>query len=358
MIDFEALSSESTGSTHISATNNGFLEIRRAPPPEPEPGETDTPSSPPPRSDLISIQLTNHSSQELHVHIQEVSVRYISHSDTETERETERQADYEIMNHFQITLTSARSLMKLNRHYRIDLDPKETREYGILLYDEQRIGGNTKYLPSYHYQITAVASAAKKKVIAEEHEQTTTLTIPVKLSGYQKGYDSSTSSHSHVPTAVVHTTLPAVAPATTHVTAVTTTDATRYQEADKFPLTFFKIGMKIKVKRSILETDFSAGRDQAPPMYVDWEYVVEAEDGTPNDFCIFNRHIGNPTAAYLAMGREGYRSLAGLHTATLPWDHDTTSPEPPIETLRAVHIRNPITQEHGWFFREHLFVWL
>ena len=104
----------------------------------------------------------------------------------------------------------------------------------------------------------------------------------------------------------------------------------------------FAIGRNVTIKKIVLARD--GMNHQAP-----WEYVIAPEDGTPNDFGIFNRHELNPTAAYIAMGRDGYKSLTGLHLAMMWWDHETSSPEPSENELRAVHIRNPITNEHGWY---------
>ena len=83
------------------------------------------------------------------------------------------------------------------------------------------------------------------------------------------------------------------------------------------------------------------------------------EPGTPNDFGIFNRHQGNPTAAYIdgastvegyfRNSRKGYctMKLKGQHWTEIRWDRDTMAPPP--DDLRAVHVSAPDGQ-HGWLF--------
>ena len=83
------------------------------------------------------------------------------------------------------------------------------------------------------------------------------------------------------------------------------------------------------------------------------------EPGTPNDFGIFNRHQGNPTAAYIdgastvegyfRNSRKGYctMKLKGQHWTEIRWDRDTMAPPP--DDLRSVHVSAPDGQ-HGWLF--------
>jgi hypothetical protein len=81
-------------------------------------------------------------------------------------------------------------------------------------------------------------------------------------------------------------------------------------------------------------------------------FIITPEDGTPNDFGIFDKHEINPTAAYIALGRDGYKTLRGKHFAELDWDRDTMASPP--DDLWAVHVRRVDSSEHGWFFRTHL----
>jgi hypothetical protein len=89
--------------------------------------------------------------------------------------------------------------------------------------------------------------------------------------------------------------------------------------------------------------------------YGNQRLVVCPEDGTPHEFGIFNRHHGNPTAAYIDIGRDGYRRLVGQHFAFFEWDRDTVASPPDDNDLWAVHVRNVDNpSEHGWIFRSEL----
>lgn len=85
---------------------------------------------------------------------------------------------------------------------------------------------------------------------------------------------------------------------------------------------------------------------------------VSTEPGTPNDFGIFNKHEGNPTAAYTVQEREGYKKWRGRWNETIVWDRDSYAPPP--EVLRCVHVTEiPFaaathSARHGWIFIDRL----
>lgn len=81
-------------------------------------------------------------------------------------------------------------------------------------------------------------------------------------------------------------------------------------------------------------------------------FVVTPEDGTPNEFGIFNHNELNPTAAYIDLGRDGYKTLTGKFFVELDWDRDTVASPP--DDLWAVHIKSVDSNAHGWFFRTDL----
>lgn len=89
------------------------------------------------------------------------------------------------------------------------------------------------------------------------------------------------------------------------------------------------------------------------PRHGSGTYIITNENGTPNDFGIFDRHNINPTAAYIDMGRQGYMSLIGRCSACLEWDRDTVASPP--EDLHAVHITDANDKNrHGWVFKNVL----
>lgn len=82
-------------------------------------------------------------------------------------------------------------------------------------------------------------------------------------------------------------------------------------------------------------------------------FIVCPEDGTKNEFGIFNSHDINPVATYTDLGRDGYATLTGQHFAELEWDRDTVASPP--EDRWAVHVRSvDRPSEHGWYFRAQL----
>ncbi len=46
--------------------------------------------------------------------------------------------------------------------------------------------------------------------------------------------------------------------------------------------------------------------------------------------------------------------MAGKHVAILDWERDTVSSPP--DDLVAIHMRNTDTNQHGWFFRDGLWM--
>lgn len=83
---------------------------------------------------------------------------------------------------------------------------------------------------------------------------------------------------------------------------------------------------------------------------------VTLEPGTPNDFGIFDRNEGNPTAAYTEQTREGYRKWKGKYEETITWDRDTYAPPPDILECIHVSVVDPASQahRHGWIFVNQL----
>lgn len=81
-------------------------------------------------------------------------------------------------------------------------------------------------------------------------------------------------------------------------------------------------------------------------------YIICHEDGTRNNFGIFDNSVCNPTAAYCDIGREGYIRLSGQFCSVLEWDRDTVAYPP--DDLMAVHVRCKRTNHHGWIFRYQL----
>jgi hypothetical protein len=83
------------------------------------------------------------------------------------------------------------------------------------------------------------------------------------------------------------------------------------------------------------------------------KFRITAEPGEPNSFGIFDKNLGNPMAAYIDIGRDGYRTLRGQHTAYLDWDRDTVAHPP--DDLNAVHLTSlEPGSRHGWVFRTEL----
>lgn len=116
------------------------------------------------------------------------------------------------------------------------------------------------------------------------------------------------------------------------------------QQPHEYDLTTPELGMIVRLK---------------PSPYIDDEgmikYVVCNEDGTPNDFGIFDKHELNPTAAYIDVGRDGYKIYRGRHYVEFDWDRDTVA-SPPSD-LWAVHVRKcDDSSQHGWFWRTSLLV--
>ena len=81
-------------------------------------------------------------------------------------------------------------------------------------------------------------------------------------------------------------------------------------------------------------------------------FVVSLEDGTENDFGIFDCSNINNTGCYSALGRDGHKLLAGKFETVVKWDSDTVAPEP--DDPHAVHVRNMQTHQHGWLWRNQL----
>ena len=81
-------------------------------------------------------------------------------------------------------------------------------------------------------------------------------------------------------------------------------------------------------------------------------YTITCEDGTKNDFGIFDKHDINPVAAYIDLGRDGYKTLQNQFATTLDWDRDTMAYPP--DNLDAVHL-TAANGEHGWVFRTDVF---
>jgi hypothetical protein len=213
------------------------------------------------RPGVILIKLTSNHDQELLIHIVDVKIKRTN------------DPNYCSLGDFRI-MTSVIT----DKNFRIDLDPFEVREYGILI-------NETK---SFNFEITA----------RDAH-----LGCESKVSGRITGSDPPAG----------------------------------YVELSESSATSFDLGCTVLPKAKVSSTD---------------KFVISSEDGTPNDFGIFDKDQLNPTAAYIELGRDGYRELIGQHIATLSWDRDTVAYPP--DDLVAIHISNSATKEHGWYFRGDL----
>jgi hypothetical protein len=212
---------------------------------------------------VVLISLTNHHDRELRVNITQVRIKKLN------------DPDFISIEDFQIIASAM-----VNKNFRIDLDPNETREYGVSISDS--------LTESYDYEI---------------HVRDQTCGYEATLCGHRDGLDLPNNA----------------------------------KELDSNFSASFPVGMAVMVK-----SRQSVGQ----------HYVISPEDGTPNDFGIFDRHQLNPTAAYIDLGRDGYQQLVGQHMTRLEWDRDTVA-SPPSD-LMAIHIRNTSTNEHGWYFRSDL----
>lgn len=179
-----------------------------------------------------------------------------------------------------------------DRNFRIDLDPFECRSYGLQL-------GCTR---SFDYIIVA----RDQRLHAES-----------RVAGFAEGVDPSEKID--------------------YRRVVTPTRSTTFEPGQTVVMNTEKVG-----------------RHEVG--LIDDEYVVEAEDGTPNDFGIFDSFTLNPPGAYLELGSQGYLELRGLHQTELVWS-DSTVADPGVDPdLFAVHVRQTATRKHGWLFRSSLFV--
>lgn len=179
-----------------------------------------------------------------------------------------------------------------DRNFRIDLDPLECRSYGLRL-------GCTR---SFDYIIVA---------------RDQRLNVESRVTGFAEGVDPSEKIDYRGTVAPTRSTT-------------------------------FEPGQTV-----VMNTE-KVGRHEVG--LIDDEYVVEPEDGTPNDFGIFNSFTLNPPGAYLELGSQGYLELRGLHQAELVWS-DSTVADPGVNPdLFAVHVRQTATRKHGWLFRPSLFL--
>ncbi len=70
---------------------------------------------------------------------------------------------------------------------------------------------------------------------------------------------------------------------------------------------------------------------------------ITEESGSPNDFGIFNRNEGNPTAAYTDNGRDGYKDWIGKWESVISWDRDTLASPP--DNLKCVHVTEVLRED-------------
>ena len=215
----------------------------------------------PKQSGQIWLEFTStHTSKEVRGKIEKLQIR-ISGSTEYVDKDFKIQAN-------QLT----------DRTFRIDLDPQETRKYGVI----------TDIVETLSYRITCRDSTGYEVVVE----------------GDRAGLES-----------------------------------TELQQEDEEELSEAEEGQIVRLKST-------------PHRRIGGILRVEPEDGKPNDFGIFNKHDINPTAAYIDLGRDGFRQLAGKFTAYLDWDRDTVASPP--DDLVAVHIRNIESGEHGWVFRSDI----
>jgi flagellar biosynthesis GTPase FlhF len=84
---------------------------------------------------------------------------------------------------------------------------------------------------------------------------------------------------------------------------------------------------------------------------------ITIEPGVENEFGIYDRHKGNPTAAYTDQGRDGYLTWKGRWKETISWDRDTMANPP--DNLRCVHLTELLADgsfgaRHGWMFTDEI----
>ena len=216
---------------------------------------------------IILVDLVSHHDKELRVNI--VQVRIKTTSDT----------DFHVVDNFKIMASAG----EVDKTFRIDLDPFETRDYGI------SIPGVTQ---SFECEITA-------------RDQ-------------RNGWES-----------------------------VVSTQRDGFNPPENFSEATNKAFAAYPVGANVIPKSYSGAKEHP-------DYVIAPEDGTPNDFGIFDKHEINPTAAYIALGRDGYKTLKGKHIEELDWDRDTMAYPP--DDLVAVHIRNTSNNQHGWYFRRDLVI--
>lgn len=218
--------------------------------------------------EVILISLTNHHNEELRVNIVQVRIKRQDALDFVC-----------ISNRFKIIAS-----VTVDHTFRIDLDPHETREYGILVDD-----GSPPLEGSFDFEIVA---------------RDQRFGFESSVQGHQDGFD--------IPSG--------------------------FSQAANKNETRFSIG------KTVIAKNRSGGKEHV-------HLTISVENGTENDFGIFDKHQINPTAAYIALGRDGYRELKGKHVTILDWDRDTMASPP---DLFAVHVTNTATKEHGWYFRKDL----
>lgn len=216
---------------------------------------------------VIRIAVVSHHENELRINIDRVRIK------------TSSDSEFRECNDFEILASHA-----VDKSFRIDLDPYETRLYGI----------RVDLTQSFDYEIVGRE---------QNHGWESVLT------GHRNGFDP--------------------------------------------PENFVQLGNEELSAYSVGQTVIVKSRKSTGVHTI---YVIAPEDGTPNDFGIFDKNEINPTAAYIDMGRDGYKHLAGHHVSVLEWDRDTVAYPP--DDLTAIHIRDPISNEHGWYFRQDLLMQL